>query len=169
MSVKIDYTNRPISVEVRGLDGLRKFLKDAPRGCTVEAIRAYAEYLLGNEQRGLRHYPARVQHGKDNPYQWQSEKQRKAYFASNGFGKGIPYQRTGDLGRAWHIVERMDGYQSRIVNDLDYADFVQGVVQQRGHWADKWRKARDIVATNTQGAIHAAQLAVNRWLKAKAK
>ena len=35
------------------------------------------------------------------PVQWDSEKQRRAYFASNGFGKGIPYQRTGRTRLSW--------------------------------------------------------------------
>ena len=29
------------------------------------------------------------------PVQWDSEKQRRAFFATNGFGHGIPYERTG--------------------------------------------------------------------------
>lgn len=28
------------------------------------------------------------------PVQWDSERQRRAYFATNGFGAGIPYRRT---------------------------------------------------------------------------
>lgn len=28
------------------------------------------------------------------PIQWDSERQKRAYFASNGFGAGIPYKRT---------------------------------------------------------------------------
>ncbi len=35
------------------------------------------------------------------PIQWDSEKQRRAFFATNGFGNGIPYSRTGDL--AWTV------------------------------------------------------------------
>jgi hypothetical protein len=29
------------------------------------------------------------------PIRWDSEKQRRAFFATDGFGHGIPYQRTG--------------------------------------------------------------------------
>jgi hypothetical protein len=31
----------------------------------------------------------------DYPVTWDSEKQRRAFFATNGFGHGIPYKRTG--------------------------------------------------------------------------
>lgn len=35
------------------------------------------------------------------PIQWDSEKQRRAFFATNGFGHGIPYNRTGNT--KWSI------------------------------------------------------------------
>jgi hypothetical protein len=53
----------------------------------------------------------------------------------------------------------------KIVNKSPYADYVQGVEQQRGHWADKWRKTRDIMWDNMAGMLRAANQAVARWLK----
>lgn len=35
------------------------------------------------------------------PIHWDSAKQRRAFFATNGFGGGIPHERTGDFGRQW--------------------------------------------------------------------
>jgi len=35
------------------------------------------------------------------PVQWDSERQRRAFFATNGFGKGIPYKRTDGYVAAW--------------------------------------------------------------------
>lgn len=43
------------------------------------------------------------------PVQWDSEKQRRAYFASNGFGKGIPYNRTGAYSRSWTVDKNEAG------------------------------------------------------------
>lgn len=37
----------------------------------------------------------------DYPVTWDSEKQRRAFFATDGFGHGIPYNRTGDT--VWTI------------------------------------------------------------------
>jgi len=37
------------------------------------------------------------------PVQWDSAKQRRAFFATNGFGKGIPYQRTFGSASAWQV------------------------------------------------------------------
>jgi hypothetical protein len=38
------------------------------------------------------------------PIDWQTEKQRRAYFATDGFGKGIPTKRTGEHTRAWVFI-----------------------------------------------------------------
>lgn len=35
------------------------------------------------------------------PVRWDSERQRRAYFASNGFGRGIPYRRTHRYRFGW--------------------------------------------------------------------
>lgn len=45
------------------------------------------------------------------PVNWDSERQRKAYFASNGFGHGIPYVRKGDYERGWTKAELPEGWQ----------------------------------------------------------
>ncbi len=42
----------------------------------------------------------------ESPVHWDSEKQRKAYFASDGFGAGIPYQRSGNTRGSW-IKDKM--------------------------------------------------------------
>jgi hypothetical protein len=47
---------------------------------------------LGQEPGGV-HYPI----------EWTSERQRMAFFATDGFGKGIPYTRTGKLAKSWHV------------------------------------------------------------------
>src|SRR3972149_8428153 len=45
------------------------------------------------------------------PVRWDSEKQRRAYFATDGFGAGIPYSRTGGYGAGY--VDEKTGYQTR--------------------------------------------------------
>lgn len=35
------------------------------------------------------------------PIAWQTEKRRRAYFATDGFGRGIPTRRTGEHTKAW--------------------------------------------------------------------
>jgi len=49
------------------------------------------------------------------PVQWDSEKQRKAFFATDGFGNGIPYVRKGDYESGWKKAELPNGWS--ISND----------------------------------------------------
>jgi hypothetical protein len=56
---------------------------------TLEVINETAENIrkrIAVEGKPVRH-----------PIQWDSERQRRAFFATNGFGQGIPYQRTGRM------------------------------------------------------------------------
>lgn len=70
-----------------------------------------------------------VEPGKPNyPIQWQSEKQRRAFFATDGFGGGIPHVRTHDLSKAWMIVKTATGGDIvvQIANPRPEAKFVYG-------------------------------------------
>jgi len=128
------------------------------------AFVAFAEYMIGDGRHGFSYEPPRVQHGEGNPYQWQSEKQRKAYFASDGFGGGIPYNRTHQLANNWTYAE--PGANSiKLMNNSNSASFVFGDDQQRGHAADGWRHVLSIISDNLTGAYNAAQNAVNEWIR----
>jgi hypothetical protein len=155
-------------IDVRGVKEVTDFLKSVPLGTIRAALSAAAEYLVGNDRRGLKHQPPRVQHGPGNPYKWQSEKQRRAYFATNGFGGGIPYKRTGKS-KQWTVKAQNGGYQAQITSGAPYEQFLRGQNQQRGHAADGWRKIEAIITTNLRGMTRAANQAVARWLKAKKK
>lgn len=88
------------------------------------------------------------------PINWDSEKQRRAFFATNGFGKGIPYKRTGKLNRSWRITRASDSPQGRrygyytIQSSLSYAKYVQGNArggQQSNIHKGRWKLFVDIV------------------------
>lgn len=157
-----------MKVTTKGIDRVKEFIASIQRGYKIEAMREIAKYLIGNEQHGLKHNPARVNHDENNPYQWQSEKQRRAYFATDGFGGGIPYQRTGNLADAWTYEETNSDWNTvRLKNSSPYGQYVQGDNMQRGHKADGWRIMADVIATNIRGAIRAGQQAVDRLIKSK--
>ncbi len=44
------------------------------------------------------------------PIKWDSEKQRRAFFATNGFGAGIPYNRNGKYNSGWTVSDFPNGY-----------------------------------------------------------
>lgn len=155
-----------IKTSVRGLKEVQELMASLPRGIKLQAMEAIATYLIGNEQRGLAKAPERVQHDAGNPYQWQSEKQRRAFFATDGFGGGIPYKRTGNLSAGWVYSSTDSNWTSvKIENIESYSGFVMGDQQQRGHAADKWRKFADVISTNLTGAIRSAQRRVDEWIK----
>lgn len=90
----------------------------------------------------LRREPGPVKY----PIMWTSEKQRRAYFASNGFGRGIPYRRTHKLARAWDMVVNFtsgDVTQIHVFNSADAFEFVEGQFQQRFHAITGWLDAEE--------------------------
>lgn len=159
-----------IKINTRGVSELTQFFKDLPYGTKKYGIEAATKYLIGDigapgpGRHGLKYYPERIEHGESNPYQWQSDKQRRAFFATKGFGRGIPSVRTNQLKEGWDYRTTGGGYQTTIYNKYEYADFVQGDRIQRGHVADKWRQFGAIISTNINGAIQAAEQAVQKWI-----
>lgn len=57
------------------------------------------------------------------PIQWDSVKQRIAFFASDGFGRGIPTTRSGKS-LEWQITPNGDGYT--LSNPAPYAQYLYG-------------------------------------------
>lgn len=69
------------------------------------------------------------------PIDWDSEKQRRAYFATDGFGGGIPHARTNAMPQGWKLERQENGY--RFENQQAgaiwvYGDY-QGIHQSRIH------------------------------------
>jgi hypothetical protein len=156
-----------ISFKVRGLEEVERFLKALPRGTMKVAIAAMSEYILGDDTHGLRHYPPRRSHGAGNPYRWQSEKQRRAFFATKGFGKGIPSRRSYELSRGWQ--QSVDPYRKTLFNRVPYAKYVMGNQQQIGHTTDGWRKIGKVITDNVKGGMLRARQAVAKWIANKGK
>jgi hypothetical protein len=147
---------------VRGLKEVRELIASLPRGVKHAFIEAFSEYIVGNEHRGLKHEPPQRVHDENNPYQWTTEKQRRAFFATDGFGQGIPTVRTHEGVNSW-TVKTQDSDWTRVRIEGGNK-FVQGDNQQRGHAAVGWRKYADIVQTNLSGAMNSGLAAVNKVL-----
>lgn len=77
-----------------------------------------------------------------HPIEWDSEKQRRAFFATDGFGKGIPYVRRGAYAQGYQKAELPEGYS--LTNKERGAAAVGG-----------WLKGNSILtATARQSRIH---------------
>jgi hypothetical protein len=107
-----------LSIRVKG-DLVRKGLQDL--GAEIPRVGRQQIYFT------MRRIKARMSKaGKkpSYPIKWDSEKQRKAFFASDGFGHGIPTRRTGTYINGWTIEPITNGY--KMVNQADYAKFLGG-------------------------------------------
>ena len=136
--IKIDVT-----VDTDVLDAISEAAKESPRRMNA----AYKKRIKRIRQRildDLREYPGPVKY----PFRWKSERQRRAYFATDGFGWGIPYVRTNALKDGWttHIRDQKDGAVFEVENRAPYAIYVMGDWQQPGHLATGWNSAAEIVA-----------------------
>lgn len=97
------------------------------------------DYLLAE----LRQYPGPVKY----PILWKSERQRRAFFASNGFGRGIPTQRTNALRDGWKLVTETgsEGARLMVTNLTDYEQYVTGNDQQPFHTRTGWNRSEEII------------------------
>ena len=64
------------------------------------------------------------------PVHWDTIRQQKKYFASDGFGRGIPTERSGNTKAAWTIIELDNGYS--LYNPTDAALHVYGDIDGKG-------------------------------------
>lgn len=92
------------------------------------------------------------------PVQWDSEKQRRAYFATDGFGAGIPYNRTGAYNAGWEISKTGSGLAREYIlrNIKAFWRFVgggdQGDSQSRIH-RGRWPVAREVVRRHVEAML----------------
>jgi hypothetical protein len=84
-------------------------------------------------------------------------KQKAKFFATNGFGRGIPTKRTGRMARAWVVRSAIQAGRFRIIaeNPIPESKFVYGFVsasslseaqkpQQRFHRNTGWHSAYSV-------------------------
>ena len=103
-----------VTPSVGNLDTAVQAMEDAGFGVLDHAIREITDGI----QQDM------MVEGMDvfHPIRWDSERQRKAYFATNGFGAGIPYVRTGGEAGAWisagYTQERMTSWSAYTQSDV---------------------------------------------------
>jgi len=63
------------------------------------------------------------------PIRWDSVKQRKAFFATDGFGRGIPTKRTGATSKAWIARRSSEGEDYDVGNPLAHSKYLHGTAR----------------------------------------
>lgn len=90
-------------------------------------------------------------------------RQKAAYYATNGFGKGIPSPSTGALRAGWSIDLNPDvanGAVLEAVNKVPYAVFVQGVWMQNFHIDAGYADAQRVVSDYR---VEAENVLIDTW------
>lgn len=146
------------TVNTKPLDDFAAYLdnfNEIVGGIAQETYDGFAEPI----RRRLSEEPGPVKY----PVQWTTEKQRRAYFASNGFGNGIPYQRTGRLSQAWEVilVEDPGTFKIQIFNTAPQAKYVYGalgatsrLIKQPMHTNTGWLDAKPIIDIYLEGMMN---------------
>lgn len=121
-----------IGIDISGLDEVKRKLSALPEEASDEGVELVNEYMVNVEREN-----ARLPYAEEK-FVWSSDRQRKAYFASNGFGAGIPYQRTQTLSQGWKTLGY--GRNQIIVNEVPYAGWVKDEPTQIiGHKFRDWK------------------------------
>ena len=99
------------------------------------------------------------------PIAWQTERQRRAYFATNGFGAGIPYRRTHALAQGWRLVWKVTdgGGVIRVENPANVTRYVYGPNQQRFHALTGWMSLADIDDIVLDESVRAQDMLIVGW------
>jgi hypothetical protein len=145
---------------------VRDWLKALPQNVKQIASEAFAEYVVGDEGHGLKHYP---------PYKylpWSkiggfvSDRQRRYVMARIHDGTITPgvSQSNGYFRDAWTYSAAGSRYV--IKNDVSYAQYLVGPGTQATRPAmTGWRKWTQTIEDNAAGGLRHAVAKINEWMK----
>ena len=156
----------------RNLEKVQKYLAALPRGVVRVALAALSEYLVGNEQHGLRHSEPYKYVSRKSAYgvSFFTPKQRRWFFWALNTGQIDPGsgKRTGATSEAWKAVPLAGGYQFKITNNTAGGYYTRDDAGQARQPAKVgWRKVSKVLADNYAGGIRAAVAAVKKYLAQK--
>ncbi len=129
-----------LSIQVKGemvRMGLQNLADEIPKIGRLQIYRTAMDIRKGMQVKGSK---------PTYPINWDSVRQMKAFFASDGFGGGIPHTRTDEYITAWRVESIGDqGY--RLVNTIGGAQYIGGNAygqkQSRIHQG-RWPLFRDV-------------------------
>lgn len=161
-----------VKFKIRGVEAVNSFLRAVPRGAVRVALKAFSEYILGNDSHGLRHNETYRYITRKSAYgvSFFTEKQRRWFFWALNTGQIDPGsgKRTGETSKAWKAEPRNDGYRYTITNNTAGGYYTRDDYGQARQPAKVgWRKVSAVLTANYAGAIRAAVAAVKKYLQSK--
>lgn len=96
------------------------------------------------------------------PLRWASERQRRAFFATDGFGGGIPYQRTNRLINSYDVIltDTASGAILSLTNSDPKAQFVVGDRAQPFHLDTGWIQIANVIS---DARVEAEEILIQTW------
>lgn len=152
------------SFRSKGLEELQAFFREFPRGTRGAAAEGFADDLIGDGTRGLKHYPSYKHVRRASVYRppYKSKRQRGFVMAGIRSGRidpGFPH-RTGNYQRSWK--REGAGTSSRIAGELPHPNWPNKLAKRVG-----WREPMDIIMSNIVHAVRAAERKVAAWIASK--
>lgn len=159
-----------VQQNIRGVEEVKAYLQTVPRGTVRVGTLAIAEYIVGDQSHGLKHYPPYKHVTRKKAYgkSFVSDKQRRFVMAMITEGRidpGAPH-RTGKTQRGWKVVSMNNGYKVKVSNKEPGAIWTADDEQQaRLNAMVGWRKMAQVIEDNIAGAIRHANAEISKWLK----
>lgn len=149
-----------VTVDTDVLEAISETAVTAPKRMQQAFNRATAS-IRAQLYRDLTKEPPRPSY----PIRWKSEKQRRAFFATNGFGRGIPTKRSGRYLKGWRVLYTpVNAYIGTLTaeNNVPYAKFISGDDAQPFHLDTGWTQAAPVLADYRQ---RATELLIDTWYR----
>ena len=159
-------------INVKNLDKWQKIMRDLPPKVVRAGMKAFAEWIIGTPERGLKGYqPYKyITRAKAYGQTFVSDRQRRYVMArirEGSIDPGVPH-RTGQTQRGWYARPSNAGYKYNIGNDAPGAYYTRHETgQARLNALAGWKKAGEIIRKELPGALRAARAAVKAILKGK--
>jgi hypothetical protein len=155
-----------LKVTTSGSEKLRAFIKSFGNNMRQKVSGWIAEYIIGDDSHGLKHYPAYKHIPWSSVGGWKSAKQRRYVMARIREGSIEPGLSASQnyLKDAWKF--KAAGARYVIDNDVAHGKWLMGPGKQTLHSQRQgWRTTTQVVNSNTAGAIRHARAKVKEWLK----
>ena len=148
-----------IVIDLGELEGFTRALQEIP--ARVDAV--LVETMKEAEDRGYLELSAYAE-PPTYPIQWDSEKQKRAFFASDGFGNSIPHQRQGALPNSFEEsdVTASEGLiEGKTYSIAEWAHWIMGKDQSSIH-AGRWETDAQIAERIRPDIVQLFQAAIMR-------
>lgn len=159
-----------IKITEKGIPEIQAWMRTLPNGIKIAFMRAFTEYMIGDEHHGLRHEPGYKYVTPFQSYSGDPAKaaRQRAWIFSHLDQIGQD-NRTHDISNSWASKETSDWTRVQITNQAPGVGWVMGAQQSRQSRAAGWRYYGDVLKTNMAGAFNAGLRAVRALLSRKGK